>query len=83
MQTFTKRILVEGGFTLAFFFTKIYSMRGVRFHICVIDIEDRAHNFNMELKNLEWKIIDAPKVADWIINVEPSFQQAVLENTVD
>ena len=83
MQTFSKRVTVEPGFEPAFFFTKIYTIQGVRFHVSVIDMEDQAWAFNMVLKNLEWKIINAPEVPLWIISAEKQLEEIILENMLD
>jgi hypothetical protein len=37
----------------------------------------------MELKNLEWKIINAPEVPSWIINAEKQLEEIILENMLD
>ena len=83
MQTFSKRVTVEPGFEPAFFFTKIYTIQGVRFHVSVIDMEDQAWSFNMVLKNLEWKIINAPQVPSWIVDVENQLQEIIFSNMSD
>ena len=83
MQTFSKRVLIDEGFTPSFYFTKIYTIKGVRFHVSVIDLLDRAHNFNMVLKNLEWKIINGPEVPCWIMNVEQQLEEVILEHLAD
>jgi len=82
MQTFTKRVSVEQGFDPEFHFTKIYTTQGVRFHVSVRDA-DRPYAFNMELKNREWKIINAPEVPCWIINAENQLQEIIFMNLLD
>ena len=82
MQTFTKRVTIEPGFDPEFHFTKIYTINGVRFHVSVRDAE-LPYAFNMELKNLEWKIINAPEVPSWIINAEKQLEEIILENMLD
>ena len=85
MQTFSKRVQIEAGFDAAFFFTKIYAPNGIRFHVSVSDKEDFENylNFNMECKDLEWKIVDAPKVPDWIMGVEKQLQEIISETIFD
>lgn len=82
MQTFSKRVTIEPGFDPEFHFTKIYSTQGVRFHVSVHDGK-LSYPFNMELKNLEWKIINAPEVPSWIINAEKQLEEIILENILD
>ena len=83
MQTFSKCVTVEPRFDPKFHFTKIFSTQGVRFHVSVIDMEDHPYSFDMVLKNLEWKIVNAPKVPDWIISVEKKLREIILENMMD
>ena len=83
MQTFTRRVTIEPGFEPAFFFTKIYTIQGVRFHVSVIDMEDHAYAFNMVLKDLEWKIINAPQVPSWIMDMERELHEIILDNMAD
>ena len=83
MQTVSTRITVEPEFDTAFYFTKIYTVQGVRFHVSVTDIEDQTWAFNMVLHNLEWKIINAPQVPSWIMDVENQLEEIILENILD
>jgi len=82
MQTFSKRVIIEPGFDPEFHFTKIYSTQGVRFHVSVRD-SDRPYAFNVELKNPGWRIINAPEVPCWIMNVEKQLEEIILENILD
>ena len=83
MQTFSTRITVEPEFDPPFCFTKIYTLQGVRFHVSVTDIEDQTWAFNMVLKNLEWKIVNAPLVPCWILDIEQRLQEIILCNIID
>ena len=82
MQTFSKRVTIEPGFEPEFHFTKIYCTQGVRFHVSVSN-EDMTYAFNMELKPLGWKIINAPKVPCWIVDVENQLQEIIFSNMLD
>jgi len=82
MQTFTKRVTIEPGFDPEFYFTKIDCTQRLRFHVSVPN-GDRSYEFNMELKNLEWKIINAPEVPCWIMNAEKQLEEIILENIID
>jgi hypothetical protein len=46
-------------------------------------ISDRPYAFNVELKNPGWKIINAPEVPCWIMNVEKQLEEIILENMLD
>ena len=82
MQNFTRRIAVDQNFNPEFFFNRIYTVHGMRYHISVMDGNGQTFAFNMEQKNGSWKIIDAPKLPDWIITIESKLQDAI-EKSVD
>jgi hypothetical protein len=46
-------------------------------------MEDQAWAFNMVLKDLEWKIINAPQVPCWIVDVENQLQEIIFSNMSD
>ena len=83
MRAFSKRIQTKEGFHPSFFFTKIYTIQGVRFHVSVIDKDNRAHAFYMELIHLEWKITNAARLPDWIIDVENELQEIIFGSMTD
>ena len=78
MQNFTRRIVVEG-FSLRFFFHKMYTVKGISFHISVADRNNRSHFFNMEQSPSGWKIVNAPKLPDWLIKIEQDLAEAIEE----
>ena len=80
MQDFTKRIAIQEGFKPEFLFNQIYTVHGVRYYVSVKDKDRRTLAFNMEEKNGRWKIVDAPKVPDWIINIEDKLEEAILKS---
>jgi hypothetical protein len=80
MQSFTKRIPVEKGFSPEFFFTRIYTVNSVHYHISVMDKSGHSHFFTMEQKNEQWKIINAPKIPDWIVRIEEQLEEAITES---
>ena len=83
MQTFTTHVTVEPEFDTAFYFTKIYTVQGVRFHVSVTDMEDQTWAFNMVLRDLEWKIVNAPLVPCWILDIEQRLQEIILCSIID
>jgi hypothetical protein len=84
MKDFSKRINAGWNFAPEFFFHKLYSVSGnQRYHVSVNDKEGGSFFFNMDLKkNGSWKIIDAPKVPDWIMVLESQLQDAIMESLV-
>ena len=82
MQTFSRRVTIEPGLEPEFHFTKIYCTQGVRFHVSVSN-RNGHYAFNMELKHLGWKIINAPEVPCWIMNAEKELEETILKNIDD
>lgn len=82
MNDFSKRVKTEWNFVAEFFFHRLYSGSGdQRYHVSVKDRGGHSFFFNMDQKsNGSWKIINAPKVPDWIMELEPWLQNAILES---
>ena len=80
MQNFTKRIQIEQGSNPEFFFSRIYTLNGVRYHISVIDKQQQAFGFNIEMEKGKWKILDTADVPDWINNIEKKLEEIIFDN---
>jgi hypothetical protein len=78
MQSFTKRIIVEG-FSFQFSFHRMYTVKGINFHISVVDKNNRSRFFNMEQTSKGWRIINAPKLPDWLMMIEKQLGAAIDE----
>lgn len=63
-----------------FFFHRVFTISGnQRYHVSVKDEVGYPIFFNMELKNNDtWKIVDAPKVPEWILELETILNAAIL-----
>jgi hypothetical protein len=83
MADFKKRILSEEGFYPEFIFYRIFTAKGIGFHISVIDKNRQSQFFNMEQTAEGWRIVNAPKLPDWIINIEKKLSDAIDENMAD
>ena len=82
MQSFKERILIEHGFTAEFFFNRIYTVSGSRFHIFLKDHNKQSFFFNMDLDiSGSWKIINAPKIPNWILDLEKQLETSIIEHT--
>lgn len=81
MKDFSKRIKTGWGFIPEFFFHRVFTVSGnQRYYVSVNDREGHPVFFNMEQKNNgTWKIVDAPKVPEWIMDVEPVLNNIILE----
>ena len=79
MHNFSKRISIEAGFSLEFLFNRIYTADDIRYHVSVMD-RNGNYYFTMEQSNGAWRIVNAPKVPDWIMGVEKKLENAIIEN---
>jgi hypothetical protein len=78
MPQFTKTIETPKG-KLKFIFSRIYTVSGIRFHISVKEDRD-TYFFNMEEKAGVWRIINAPKVPDWIMDLHTELGDAITKS---
>jgi hypothetical protein len=83
MQSFEERIVIEHGFIAEFFFNRIYTTSGNHFHVFVKDPTKQSFFFNMEQTATgSWKIINAPKLPDWILELEKQLETSIIEHTI-
>jgi hypothetical protein len=82
MQNFTKRIRIEEGYSPEFSFNRIHTVNGVHYYVSVMDKRGQSYAFNMELKDKSWKIINAPKLPDWIMRIEKELGDAIFEGMI-
>lgn len=80
MQSFTRRIDVSAEYSPDFSFNRIATAGADRYHVSVLDRDGVYQYFNMDLKGDHFKIVDAPKVADWIMSVEEQLDRAIFES---
>jgi hypothetical protein len=82
MRDFSKPIPVEQDFTPEFLFQRLYTTSDLqKYHVSVSDGNGQSVFFNMEQGyNRKWKIIHAPKVPDWVANLERQLEDAIIEN---
>ena len=79
MQHFTKRIEVNDSY-YGFYFNRIYTVEGVRYHISVVDKERKAHSFNMMEKKGVWVLVKPETCPEWIAKLEPTLSGIIHEN---
>jgi hypothetical protein len=82
MPYFTKRIKTDRG-DLNFYFNRIYTAEGLRFHISVIDKDKKSHAFNVQEDNGKWFLVNAPNCPYWIADLEKQFEKAIIEHLKD
>ena len=83
MQSFTRRIDVSHDYSPEFSFNRIATVGSDRYHVSVLDSDGAHQYFNMDLKSERFRIVDAPKVPEWIMRVEDQLERAIVENTGD
>lgn len=82
MGDFVIKIKADWNFVAEFYFHKVHTTSGrQRYHISVKDVSGNRLFFNMDQKDEHaWKIVNAPKVPDWIMELEPQLQKAILQS---
>jgi len=61
-------------------FNEYYSPNGIRYFVFARDQNGDSYSFNMEEKNDEWRIINAPRIQDLFLNNEKKFSDAIIEH---
>lgn len=79
MDNFTRRIGIRGNYLYEFFFNQIYTANGVHYHVSVTDETGQRHSFNMIKRNEAWRIVNAPQVVAWIMELEEELAKAILK----
>jgi hypothetical protein len=72
-----KIISTERG-KLVFTFSKIYTVRGVIFFVSVIGRQSQTF-FHMEKRDDRWRIVQAPLLADWVMEHEDELGKFIEE----
>jgi hypothetical protein len=63
---------------LVFTFSKIYTVRGVIFFVSVIGRQSQTF-FHMEKRDDRWRIVQAPLLADWVMEHEDELGKFIEE----
>lgn len=77
--TFTKTISLEPGFQPEFFFNRIFTAGGIRFHVSVIDKTGALCHFDMIENGRKWRIVNAPQPPEWIMKLENTLDRIICE----
>lgn len=83
VRDFVKRVQAGRDFYPEFFFHVLHGASGkLCYHVSTRDLRGKNIFFTMR-KNSDgaWKIIDAPKVPDWIFFFETKLAEAIVENS--
>ena len=84
MIDFEKNIFIDEGFTPQFLFQFLHSTSGTkRYHVSVTIADNQVLFFEIEQRpHSIWRIIDAPKVPEWIKKIEEQIISAVVETSI-
>ena len=78
-QHFHSSIATEKG-VFNFYFNKVETTDGNRYHVSVIDRLGKAIIFLIHEINKEWLIIPAPEPPDWIMSLQEKLGEVIREN---
>lgn len=76
---FTERIETHHGY-INFYFNRIYTAEGVRYHVSCFDKRQKVHAFIMKQLLGQWTLDHPSQCLLWIRNLEPEFVNAILKN---
>jgi hypothetical protein len=79
MTHFTKRIQTSKGH-LSFFFNRLFTADGLRYHVSVVDNNRKAIMFNMEQSEGRWYFVNPANCPDWLVNIEPLLSDCIIEH---
>lgn len=79
ITTFTRKIFLEPHFQAEFFFNRIYTAGGIRFHVSVIDKTGELCHFDMMEKWNKWRIIAAPQPPEWVMKLQDTLDKIICE----
>ena len=76
---FTKRIRTPHGH-INFYFNRMYTVEGVRYHVSCIDDKRKTHAFQLQELLGQWVFAHPGKCVLWIKKLEKEFEKAILES---
>ena len=75
--SFTTTVEMSDKTKLLFEYYPIYMVEKLKYLVVVFEDDVRISAFNMELVNLDWKIIKAPLVEERLLALEPYFDKRI------
>ncbi len=76
MPFFTARLKTSQG-GLTFYFNRIYTVEGVRYHVSVVGPDGKVHAFNVYYQEEKWKLVNSDNCPDWIVEIENEISNAI------
>ena len=82
MPHFTKLLHTKEG-NVIFYFNRIYTVEGTRYHVSVMDTTRHSFAFNMQENRGTWKMVNTGSCPEWIIKLEPEISNAIIEHIAE
>ena len=79
MPHFTRRIKTEEG-TLNFYFNRLYTADGTRYHVSAMDTKRNTYHCNIIHTDGRWKLVAGSHCPDLIEVLEPLLEQIILDH---
>ena len=73
---FTRQIKTEWGY-FTFYFNKVYSVDGVRYHVSFNDKDRKVVVFQMYLIDSLWSITNPVNCPEWLINLQQFLSEII------
>ena len=78
MSDFKRAIPVKGHGRIIFEFIKINKVEHADYFI-TLNVKKENISFRMRKRSENWKIVDAPKVPDWIMDIESQLSDILVK----
>ena len=79
MPHFKKHIPTDFG-NPEFFFNRIFTPLGAKYHVAVLDNERQHIFFNMEENEGKWYIAEPLKAPGWLLKIESELSDAIVSH---
>ncbi|GAC1420585.1 MAG: hypothetical protein NVS9B7_11180 [Flavisolibacter sp.] len=79
MMHFAKKVTSPTGHA-NLYFNRIYTAKGLHYHISYVNHAKKAQVFDMEERNGDWILINLDKVPSWIIKIEKDLSDYINRN---
>jgi hypothetical protein len=81
VEHFTRTIRTQEG-NLNFYFNRIFTAQGFRYHVSVLLKNKNIIAFRMQKENNRWYIDNPKDCPEWIVSLEPLFSDVIIENLI-
>ena len=79
MQHFTKQIKTDWGL-FTFYFNRIYTVDGIRYHVSFNDKNRKVIIFHMQLQSGVWKFANSENFPEWLQKLETQISDIIQQN---